>query len=105
MYKSSTKLNTNAGNCKLGTIYNIHYQYASNYLKFTSFGQRFIKYGRSPFCLDETSKDYFPNNDKYRKVPLDINHRKPSCLDSTNITIYHLVGASICHRQIDHIAI
>ena len=70
MYKSSTKLTINSDSCKLYTIYNIHYQYASNYLKFTSFGQRSINYGRSPFCLDETSKDCFPNNRKYRKVPL-----------------------------------
>jgi len=56
VYKLSTKLTINSGSCQLWTIYNIHYQYASNYLKFTSFGQRCINYGRSPFRLDETSR-------------------------------------------------
>jgi hypothetical protein len=104
VYKSSTKLTINSGSCKLWTIYNIHYQYASNYLKFTSFGQRCIIYGRSPFRLDDTSKDCFPNNDQCRKFLFsgNINYRKTSCLGSTNITIYHLIGASICHITIRH---
>jgi hypothetical protein len=65
VYKSSTKSTIDSGSCKLWTIYNAHYQYASNYLKFTSFRQRCINYKRSPFHLDETSKDFFPNTGRF----------------------------------------